>query len=362
MSEHITTETSNKAEKQALKEAKRRKRIVLFNWISALVVLAAIAWGITVFFHLNNSAYTDDAQVDAYINPINVRIPGYIKEIRFREHQSVHKGDTLVLIEDEEYKLRVAEASAALADAQAAKNVSLSGVDIASNGINVSNANLEELKARLENMETNYHRYERLLAADVVTQYQFDEVKTELDAMRARYEALKAQHTNSQLNTDETRKKISVSDANVLRAQAALDLARLNLSYTVIRAPYDGVLGRKIIEEGQYVQAGQSLGAIVRGDEKWVTANYTERQLKSIALGKEVEMTVDALPGKHFYGIISAISEATGSKYSAVPVDNSTGNFVKVQQRIPVRIDFNQKNKKEEVALLRAGMNVVVKK
>lgn len=362
MSGNITSETNSKAEKPTLKEIKRRKRIVLFNWISAILVLAAIVWGITVFFHLNQSAYTDDAQVDSYINPISVRTPGYIKEIRFREHQRVQKGDTLVLIEDAEYRLKVEDANAALADAYATKNVSLSGVDIASNSIDISNANLKELKARLENTEANYHRYERLLAADVVTQYQFDEIKTELDAMRAKYVALKAQHVNSELNTAETRKRISVNDANVLRAQALLDLAKLNLSYTVIKAPYDGVLGRKVIEEGQFVQGGQSLGSIVRGNGKWITANYTERQLKSIALGKEVEITVDALPGKKFHGKISAISEATGSKYSAIPVDNSTGNFVKVQQRIPVRIDFNQKNTKGDLELLRAGMNVVVRK
>lgn len=360
--QQVPEKNNNKVSKQQIKEEKRRKRIVLFNWVSTLLFLAALLWGIVVFFHLNQSLYTDDAQIDAYINPINTRVSGYIKEIRFREHQAVHKGDTLVIIEDSEYKLKVVDASAALADAQAAKAVTLSGVDVAGNSIAIANANLEELHARLQNMETNYHRYERLLAADVVSQYQFDEVKTELDALRAKYKALKAQHLSSKLNTTETKKKISVNDAVLLRAEAALALAKLNLSYTIIRAPYDGVLGRKIIEEEQLIQAGQPLVSIVRGDEKWVTANYTESQLKSLAIGKKVTITADALPGRTYQGTIAAISEATGSKYSAVPVDNSTGNFVKVQQRIPVRIDLNDENKPQDIALLRAGMNVVIKK
>ncbi|SEN22294.1 membrane fusion protein, multidrug efflux system [bacterium A37T11] len=362
MNEDIVQNPEIKVETHTEREEKRRKQIRIVNWISALVVLAAIIWGVLVFFHFNESVYTDDAQVDAYINPINSRIAGYIKEIRFTEHQAVHKGDTLAIIEDDEYKLHVQEALSALANAEASRIVTSSGVDVASNSVNVADANLEELRAQLQNLETNYRRYENLLKADVVSQYQFDEVKTQLDAMKAKYRALQAQHTTTKLTTEESRKKLPLNDAALESARAAVALAKLNLSYTIIRAPYDGVLGRKIIEEGQLIQPGQALVSIIRGNEKWITANYTESQMKSVNIGQEVNIKIDALRGKTFHGRITAISEATGSKYSAVPVDNSTGNFVKVQQRIPVRIDFDKQNNAEDLDRLRIGMNAIVNK
>lgn len=341
-------------------DQKRRRKIIFLNTLSALVIIAAIVWGISVFFHIGSSLYTDDAQVESYINPINTRISAYIKEIRFTEHQEVKKGDTLVILDGREYKIQEEQAAAVLADAQANRQTASSGSDIAFNSVHIADANIEELKARLVNMETNYKRYQNLLKEDAVTQFQFDQIKTDLDAMRAKYHALEAQHKSNQLTTDESGHRITSADANVQKAKAALDMAKLNLSYTTITAPYDGVVGRRIIEEGQLLQAGQPVVSIVRGNEKWVTANYTEDQIAKLHPGKEVEIKVDALNGKVFYGKIIAISEATGSRYSAVPVDNSTGNFVKVQQRIPVKIEFTDKNTPQDLALLITGMNVEV--
>jgi membrane fusion protein (multidrug efflux system) len=352
--------TSSKNIYMKTKDQKRKRKIILLNTLSALVIVAAIVWGISVFFHIGSSLYTDDAQVESYINPINTRIPAYIKEIRFSEHQVVKKGDTLILLDNSEYKIQKQQAEAALADAQAAKSVASSGSDIAYNGIHISDANLEELKARLVNMETNYKRYQNLLQEDAVTRFQFDQVQTDLDAMRAKYHALLAQHKSNQLTTDASGHKVLSADANVKKAEAMLDMAKLNLSYTIITAPYDGVMGRRLIETGQLLQAGQPVVSIVRGNEKWITANYTEDQIAKLHIGKEVIVGIDALRGKNFYGRISAISEATGSRYSAIPVDNSTGNFVKVQQRIPVKIEFTAKNNSHDLALLKAGMNVEV--
>lgn len=342
------------------KDQKRKKKIIFLNVLSAFVIIIAILWGISVFFHIGNSLYTDDAQVESYINPINTRIPAYIKEIRFTEHQQVKKGDTLIILDDREYKIQREQAAAVLADAEAIKGAASSGSDIAYNSVHIADANLEELKARLTNMETNYKRYQNLLKEDAVTQFQFDQIKTDLDAMRAKYHALKAQHKSNQLSTDETGHRKTAADANVMKAKAALDMANLNLSYTVITAPYDGVMGRRNIEEGQLLQAGQPIVSIVRDNEKWITANYTEDQIARLHVGSPVKIKIDALTDKDFYGEISAISEATGSRYSAVPVDNSTGNFVKVQQRIPVKIAFTSKNTTENLSLLKTGMNVEV--
>ena len=149
----------------------------------------------------------------------------------------------------------------------------------------------------------------------------------------------------------------SVEVKAVRRKEADLDLAKLNLSYTVLTAPYDGYMGRRTLEPGQYVQTGQTISYLVRNKDKWITANYKETQIANIYIGQQVRVKVDALPGKIFNGEVTAISEATGSKYSLVPTDNSAGNFVKVQQRIPVRIELENISS-EEMAQLRAGMMV----
>ena len=145
-----------------------------------------------------------------------------------------------------------------------------------------------------------------------------------------------------------------------MRAEAAVEMARLNLSYTVVLAPCDGYLGRRSIEEGQLVSAGQTLTTLIPDTQKWIVANYKETQIASLSVGQEVEVTVDAFKGKRFKGRITAISSATGSKYSLVPTDNSAGNFVKIQQRVPVRIDLTDLSKADN-ARLAAGMMCIVK-
>lgn len=349
---------SNKVISQ--KERNRRIKIYSVNILSVLIILAAIGWGLLSYLQLNNSVFTEDAQIDGHINPVSTKVTGYIKDIRFQEHQTVHKGDTLVILENDEYKIQVENALAALADAKAGNSVVQTEVEIARNSQNIAEANIEELKTRLENAEVNYKRFKDLMDKDAIAVYQFEQVKTDYESLKAKYKALSAQRVSSHLTTQETSRKTGINEAAILRARAALDLAKLNLSYTVVVAPYDGILGRVTLEEGQLVQAGQQLFNIVRDQQKWVTANYTEKQMKQIALGKKVKLSVDAVPNVVFTGEIKAISEATGSKYSSIPVDNSTGNFVKVQQRIPVRIEFSKDNKVEDLKKLMVGLNVVV--
>ncbi len=349
---------SNKVISQ--KERNRRIKIYSVNILSVLIILAAIGWGLLSYLQLNNSVFTEDAQIDGHINPVSTKVTGYIKDIRFQEHQTVHKGDTLVILENDEYKIQVENALAALADAKAGNSVVQTEVEIARNSQNIAEANIEELKTRLENAEVNYKRFKDLMDKDAIAVYHFEQVKTDYESLKAKYKALSAQRVSSHLTTQETSRKTGINEAAILRARAALDLAKLNLSYTVVVAPYDGILGRVTLEEGQLVQAGQQLFNIVRDQQKWVTANYTENQMKQIALGKKVKLSVDAIPNVVFTGEIKAISEATGSKYSSIPVDNSTGNFVKVQQRIPVRIEFSKDNKVEDLKKLMVGLNVVV--
>ena len=316
-----------KEKHQRLKKV--RTRNIVLNSICILLAGSGIWWTANYFWRYINYEVTNDAFVDQYIAPLNIRASGYIKEVRFKEHQYVHQGDTLLILDDREYRIKVKEAEAALIDAQGSQDV----------------------------LEQDYHRFERLLKEESIPEQQYEQSKAAFEAAQARYQALVEQKKAAFSQFTETSKKTTGAEAAILRKEADLDLARLNLSYTVITAPYDGHVGRRTLEPGQYVQAGQTISYLVRDKDKWITANYKETQIPHIYIGQKVRIKVDALPGKIFNGEVTAISDATGSKYSLVPTDNSAGNFVKVQQRIPVRIDLENLSQ-EDTQYLRAGMMV----
>jgi membrane fusion protein (multidrug efflux system) len=340
----------------------KNKITIVFNVLLITAALAFIAWGTSTYFHLNSDLYTNDAQIEEYINPINTRIAGYIKEVRFTEHQHVKKGDTLVLIDDREYNIQLEQAEAAYLAATASKNVTASSVNTVQSGLSISDANIAAAQARLWNAEKQFHRYENLLTEGAATQQQFDQVKSEYDALAAQTKALMQQRATTNLSAVETSNKIPVNNADIKRTHALLEYAKLNLSYTVITAPYDGVTGRRTIQEGQLLQAGQTLLSYVRNDSSWVVANYKETQIAALSIGQKVKLHVDGFSGKELDGVVSAIAEATGSRFSAIPTDNSTGNFIKVQQRIPVRIEFVKNETNAELLKhFRAGMNVEVR-
>jgi len=229
----------------------RKIIMIAVNFSLVLALVAAIIWGIRIYFNLDKDLYTNDAQVEQYINPVNARIPGYIREVKFEEHQPVKKGDTLVIIEDAEYKVQVEQAEAAWLSALAAKKVTASSVNTVSSNLTVSDANINASKARLWNAQQNYLRYENLLKEGAATKQQFDQVKSEFEALQAQTAALMEQRKTVGLSASETSRKVQVNEAEIKRAHASLQLAALNLSYTVITAPYDGVTGRRNIQEGQ---------------------------------------------------------------------------------------------------------------
>ena len=344
-----------KEKHQRLKKV--RTRNIVLNSICILLAGSGIWWTANYFWRYINYEVTNDAFVDQYIAPLNIRASGYIKEVRFKEHQYVHQGDTLLILDDREYRIKVKEAEAALIDAQGSQDVLRSGIETSHTNIAVQDANIAEAKAKLWQLEQDYHRFERLLKEESIPEQQYEQSKAAFEAAQARYQALVEQKKAAFSQFTETSKKTTGAEAAILRKEADLDLARLNLSYTVITAPYDGHVGRRTLEPGQYVQAGQTISYLVRDKDKWITANYKETQIPHIYIGQKVRIKVDALPGKIFNGEVTAISDATGSKYSLVPTDNSAGNFVKVQQRIPVRIDLENLSQ-EDTQYLRAGMMV----
>ena len=337
---------------------KHKTKKLIYNITVLLLVIGGIIWVFSRFIHLGNVEYTDNAQIKQLIVPVNSRVQGFIKKVYFEEYQDMKKGDTLLLIEDAEFRLRVAQAEADYQNALSGKTVMTSTINTTQNDIAVSDAGIQEAKIRMDNAEREYIRYKNLLNQDAVTRQQYDAMKTNYDALKARYELLLRQKQTTTLVKQEQTQRLDQTDAGIKLAEAALEIARLNLSYTVIIAPCDGTTGRKDIQEGQLVQPGQTLVDMVDKNDKWIIANYKETQTANIHEGQKVDIKVDAIPTVIFKGIVKSISRATGASFSLIPQDNSAGNFVKVEQRIPLRINFSNGNKPEDMEKLRAGMNV----
>lgn len=334
----------------------RKVRKILYNTIILLLLAGGIVYVCSRFIH-PGVEYTDNAQVRQHITPVNTRVQGFIRKICFREYQRVHKGDTLLILEDAEYRLQLAQAEANLANARSGKQATSAGMATTSNNLHVDDAGIEEARVQLANARREATRYRKLLEKDAVTRQQYDRVQTAAQAAQARYDQLlRAKHSTS-LTRHQQARHLEQNQAAIRLAEAAVDLARLNLSYTVIVATCDGVTGRKDIHEGQLVQPGQTMVEIVDATDLWVIANYRETQMPHIHERAPVEVQADAVPGVTFRGTVESISDATGAAFSILPQDNATGNFVKVEQRVPVRISLRG-NDPKLLQQLRAGFNV----
>ena len=337
----------------------RGRRLVV-----SLVGIAILAYGlwklVGVFRDYTATETCNDAQVEQYIAPVNLRASGYIAKVCFKEHQQVHKGDTLLILDDREYRIRLMEAEAALKDAKASGNVINASEQTTQTSASVYSASIDEIEVRLAKLAKDIERYRNLVANKAATPIQLEQLEVEYEATQKKLEATKKQQEAAYKGVNEVSTRRGSVAAAIQRAEAAVEMAKLNLSYCVVVAPCDGKLGRRTIEEGQMVNSGTTITYIIPNNQKWVIANYKETQVENLHVGQKVRMTVDALDNKVFEGTVTAISGATGSKYSLVPTDNSAGNLVKIQQRVPVRIDFSNLSA-EDNNRLAAGMMVVVK-
>lgn len=337
---------------------KHRTKKRIYNVFAVALLVVAIIWVCAKFVHLGNVEFTENAHIEQHIVPVDARIQGFVKEVRFGEYEHVEKGDTLLIIEDAEFRLFLAQAEANYANATTDKSAMHNVISTTRTNIAVTEATIEEARIRLENAERNYLRYKSLLADDAVTRQQYDNMATEWEAAKARYEVLIKQRESVEAVSREQNTRLGQNDAGIAVAEAALDLARLNLSYTIVLAPCSGTTGRKDIHVGQLIHPGQRIVDIVDESEKWVVANYKETQIENIRPGAEVEIEVDAVPGVVFKGVVRSLSQATGGSMSMLPQDNSSGNFIKIEQRIPVLIDFTDDNDPEALARAGVGMNV----
>ena len=329
-------------------------------WIAGMIATCLAVWGIITLVQLYNYEDTNDAQIEEYINPITSRVGGFIREIKYEENQEVKKGDTLLIIDNSEYQLQQEEAEAALSNAKAQISVLESNVLTTSKVSQASQSQIAAAKAKLVKQQQDYDRYSRLFKVESATQQQLENSKAALDVATSEYQAAQENYQASLSKVNDIRSQKGVYEAEIKRRSALLNRGKLDLSYTVICAPYHGKMGRRTIQEGQQIQTGQTLAYIVDQEAgKWVIANFKETQIANMRANGSAEITADAFPGKTFKGAIVSLSPATGARFSLLPPDNSTGNFVKIVQRIPVKIKLTES--REVVDQLRAGMNVNVK-
>lgn len=353
---------------------KKKKTNKKFIIIIGALVLVGIVYGGYKYLHSLSHEETDDAQVRANMTPIIPHVNGYLEKVYVSDNQKVQQGDTLFVIQDQDYRVQLEQARANLAAAQSQVSVSKASIgsyqaSASASQAQVSSAgqSIETAKIKLRRATNDFDRYKNLYANHSITAQQFEqaeaakqEAENQLQMLKNQRSATASQSKAASSQTEISEKQVDVANAKVRSAEAQLEAAKINLGYTVVTAPIDGQLSSVDIQEGQFVGPGQALFYLVNSKDKWVIANFKETQLTEMNLGQKVGIVVDAYPNVEFEGEVTAFSPATGARFSLLPPDNATGNFVKTVQRLPVKINFTATNNAEQLEKLRSGMNVEV--
>jgi membrane fusion protein (multidrug efflux system) len=397
-------------------------KLLRAKWLLIPIALILIIVGYAGWVYLSRWETTDDAQIEGHIHPVNAKVGGTVSSVNVRDNQHVEAGTVLAQLDSRDYEVAVARAEAELAQARAGVVAARAGVpvatstagaqitsseaiaerakggvELASKELLAAEARFISAQARVREAEANatkaardLERMKQLIAKDEISQQQYDAAVSSADAARAAVESAQAGAAQAQSEVAAARAKTMQSqadlqqalaeaqaaktapeqvtitkaqaqsaEARVQLAKAALDEARLNLEYTSIKAPVSGTVSKKTVEAGQVVQAGQPLMAIVPQEDIWVTANFKETQLAAMHPGQEGTVSVDAYGGRIYQVHVDSIASATGAKFSLLPPENATGNYVKVVQRIPVKLVLDHGEDTEHQ--LRPGMSVVAK-
>ncbi len=350
-----------------------KKRNKSFLIVLIVLVIAGGWFGVSKYIHAMHHEETDDAQVEANINPVIPKISGYVTEVRIKDNQGVKKGDTLLLLDDRDLKLRLEQTEAALGTAEsnltsAKASTSAAEANIATSqaAINAADAQIEAAKVNVWRTTQDYNRYANLIKDHSVTQQQFEQAQAAKETAEKQLQVLQQQKVQASKQTNAiasqsnaTSTQIGTANATIKQRQVDVDDAKLNLSYTVVTAPADGIVSKVNVQEGQFLQTGQATFSIVQDNAIWVIANFKETQFDDLKIGQKVTIEADAFPGHEFEAQLTSFSPATGSRFALLPPDNASGNFVKTVQRLPVKIEFtNQQD--SLVQQLKAGMNVYV--
>ncbi len=296
--------------------------------IAAVVVVAGLVYAVRTIGFYRHHAETDNAQIEAHVNPVLTRVQGYVADVCVRDNQRVDSGAVLVRIDERDLRSRLALAEAAVAQGRASLAAARSNVEVA--------------RVARDRAGDDLARYTPLRQKGELSQQQYDAARSAAQAAEAQLQAARGQ--------------VDAAAAGVGQAEAGLDAARLQLSYATITAPAAGVVSRKSVEKGQLVQPGQPLLALVESPDFWVVANFKETQLQRMRVGQTVAIEVDAYPGFELHGRIESLAAATGAKFALLPPDNATGNFTKITQRVPVKIVLT--DSPDAAHPLRAGMSV----
>jgi membrane fusion protein (multidrug efflux system) len=338
-------------------ETKKKPNRVL-PIILGIVLLGGIIFGVKEYIYFSKHVDTDDAQIDGDISPVVARVGGYVDSIMFEENTHVNKGQLLVKIDDRDYKVKLEQAQAAQVGASAGINVGESQISTTAANSSSAKADVESASARLDKVRKDYARYANLVQDGSVTRQQFDQAKADLDVAQANYNAARDKYKAALQQIATSRSQLKVTNTGVSQRQVDIDYAKLQLSYTDVKSPSSGIVAKKNVQIGQLVQAGQTLFSVVNDNSIYITANFKETQLEKIRNGQKVDLDVNAYPDLKIEGTVYNFSPATGAKFSLLPPDNATGNFVKVVQRVPVKIKIT--GSKEDIAKLRPGMSVDV--
>ena len=353
--------------------APKNKRSKVFIIILILLVGGGIWFGLTKYIHGQHHEETDDAQVESNISPVISKISGYVLKVNVKDNQFVRKGDTLMTLDDRDLQIVLRQAQAALGTAQSNYTAAQANSNAASKNISTTNAAISTADAQIEAAKINagrttqdYQRYENLIKDHSVTQQQYEQALAAKQLAERQLQVLIQQRNQAATQTgvvssqsNATAQQIGVAGSVIKQRQVDVENAKLNLSYTVITAPESGMVSKVPTQQGQYLQAGQSTFSIVLNNDKWVVANFKETQYNKMREGQKVIVHADAFPKHDFDAVLSSFSPATGSRFALLPADNASGNFVKVVQRLPVKIDFTNKND-SLINKLRPGMNVNV--
>ncbi len=370
-----------------LRRGGRRTHLALIAAAVVVIVVVVLLWR-----HYSVRESTDDAQIDGHVNPVAARVAGTVIEVLVDDNQLVNRGALLVRIDPRDYQVALARAQADLAENEASARAAHTTVPLTSTTTIAQEtgassdvaeaearraaaaAQLKEAEARERQSAADLERLKPLAAKDEISRQQLDAAVTAADAAHAAREAAQAavagaekavvaararlaQAQTGREQVDIVAARAASANAKVEMARAAVEQAKLNLTYTEVRAPVTGVVSRRSVEVGQVVQPGQPLLALVNLEDVWVTANFKENQLASIRVGQPVSIKVDAFGGRTFRGQVDSIAAATGARFSLLPPENATGNYVKVVQRVPVKIVFEPGQDPEH--RLRPGMSVV---
>jgi membrane fusion protein, multidrug efflux system len=319
-----------------------------------LVILGVIVGGTLYWLQARHFETTDDAFIDTYTTQMAPRVAGQVTKLLFADNQHVVAGQTLLLIDPRDYQAKLDQAKAQQASAEAMLTQAQAQIAVQQANVDQANANVRVEEADLLQARQDYDRYQTI-AAGAVSRQQIEAATATFHAAQAKLEANRQTVGGAQAQVHAAQAQVLAAEASLQQAAANTRTAELQLSYCTIVAPVSGMVTHRTVSAGNYVNAGQALFALVQ-DDRWVTANYKETQLADIRPGQDVDLVIDAAPGVTFHGKVDSFQAGTGTAFSVLPAENATGNYVKIVQRLPVKIVFDDPRLKDYP--LAPGMSV----